>query len=72
MNASPAERFFFQEAAAHARQLPLHHAVLFLRGLLQASVESPLKSEIHQIYLNLSESDKQLELFKTPGRDGGL
>lgn len=58
-----AEKFFLSEAVTHARSLNISDAVLFLRGLLQSCSDSQAAANIRSIYIALSESDRQLQLF---------
>jgi hypothetical protein len=57
--------FFITESIAHARQMPTKDAVIFLRGLLQSSLESPAIDRIRAAFIALSESDRQLELIQS-------
>lgn len=59
------QEFFIAQSIAHARTLPLPEAVVYLRGLLQSCVDSPSLDPIRQVYIGLSESDKQLELIQS-------
>lgn len=57
--------FFLNESLAHARTLPLAESVIFLRGMLQSCSDSEAINRIRQIYIPLSESDRQLELIQS-------
>lgn len=60
-----AQKFFFAECAARARELPLSDAVKFLRGWSVSCEDSPEQESVRRILVALSESDRQLELIKT-------
>jgi hypothetical protein len=64
MSSDPVE-FFFTQAIAFARSLPLSQAVLFLRGMLQSCSDSPATDQVRRIYVGLSESDRQLWLIES-------
>lgn len=71
-----AEQFFISQTMTQVRGMKLPDAVLYLRGLLQTCADENALPEIRRIYVNLSESDRQLELIQTgqlklPLQNGG-
>ena len=65
MNPPTAQQFFYVECVAHARQLPLADAILFLSGMLQSCSDEKALAPVRNCFITLSESDKQLELIQT-------
>jgi hypothetical protein len=61
---SEAQHFFIAHSIATARGMKLSEAVVYLRGLLQSCSEETDLRELQQLYVTLSESDKQLELIQ--------
>lgn len=60
-----AQLFFTREAIVHARELPVRDAVIYLHGLRDSIEDEEVKAPIQQIYMLLTESDRQLELIQT-------
>lgn len=59
------QQFFIKEAVAHARQLPLADAVVFLRGMLESIHDEPAFAPIRAAFAALSQSDSHLELIES-------
>lgn len=57
--------YFFQEAIAHARTLPVPDAVKFLGGLLQSCTDNDGVAPVRNAFIALSQSDRQLELIQS-------
>lgn len=59
-----AQQFFISQTIALVRGMKIHDAVIYLRGLLQTCADEASLPELRKVYINLSESDKQLELIQ--------
>lgn len=62
---SEAQAIFIRESVAHAREMKLAAAVVFLRGLLESVEDEAVRSPIQNVFILLTESDRQLELIQT-------
>lgn len=60
-----AELFFIQECVAHARtNLPLREALTYLSGMLTICGDNPAVSAVRNAFIQMSDSDRQLELIQ--------
>ena len=60
-----AQQFYIRKSIFFARQMSFPDSLLYLRGFLESSPDTPEFHQIREIFSRLVADDRQLELIQT-------